>query len=567
MKKPKELLIQDYKYQSKSMVKGYYYFEIKITYDNDLIDVIKKRYSHIKKLYKTLLLKCPGCLIPKLPNKTFIMKHIHMTNEEKSEIKEKIEKFLIYIINHPILKECKYVLNFFSNENKSIKRNQTLNTKNMKLLDDDDEEEDDNDDLESSSIDNEKINKSDNIKKVGLKKEIEIDDFEVIEKDDYTDLFKEENENELLNLFLEEENNKNKGLVSKSKDILITTYNYLKNYSEETTNGSEMNKNQGQISSETSIILSGSNFQEKDFDFIKSNFNELGEDMSINDYGQEIMRIQEGVEYLIKNFENEVNINEKKTNSLDNILTIFNEMKNLDNNLNKKNNDKKKEDDDKDDFILKNEDEDENKEIDKNNNKEDWEIKLLNNDINKIKNFSIINKKYIKDDLRSTIDEMIEYKTTIEGLKDIFGRKKNHIQFLLKLQSQLSENEKRNELTENNDSKKQIIKDINFIKKIIEEEKLFINKLNKNLKYEIDKFKKEQENNIYIFINNLFKNDYLKKIEIYNIINKEISFDIDLENSSTIKGETVNSDSENEQIDNKEDKNENKSRKLSGDDF
>jgi len=134
---------------------------------------------------------------------------------------------------------------------------------------------------------------------------------------------------------------------------------------------------------------------------------------------------------------------------------------------------------------------------------------------------------------------MIEYKTTVEGLLDIFYRKKNHIQFLMKLQSQYTESEKRKNLTEENDPNKKIIeKDINFLRNKIDLEKKFINKLNENLKYELNKFKEEKGNKIYTYINDLYKNNYLRQREIYNILNKEISFDSDSDNSSKIKGET-----------------------------
>ena len=141
--------------------------------------------------------------------------------------------------------------------------------------------------------------------------------------------------------------------------------------------------------------------------------------------------------------------------------------------------------------------------------------------------------------MKPAIEQMIEYKTTVEGLLDIFYRKKNHIQFLMKLQSQYTESEKRKNLTEENDPNKKIIeKDINFLRNKIDLEKKFINKLNENLKYELNKFKEEKGNKIYTYINDLYKNNYLRQREIYNILNKEISFDSDSDNSSKIKGET-----------------------------
>lgn len=538
MKKPIEVSIQDYKLESKYMVKGYYNFEIKVKYENELDTLLKKRYSEIKKLYKTLLLKCPGCLIPKIPSKTFVMKYFHITEEERLKIKSSIEKFLKYIIKHPILFENKFVLNFFY-EGKSMNKN--LNISKMKT---DDEDDDDDDSGELININKNKDEDDDKEKENKDSSGINLDDFEVIEKEDYKDLFKDEEENELLNMFLEEENNKNKSLFSTSKDILSSAYKYLMIYPDE--NNNEVNKNIGVNSGETSLILSGSSkFQENNYDFIKLNYKELGESLEVSEYGKDIMRICEGIDYLIKNFINEVNIKEKKTKSLNNIINIFNEVKKIDNqnnikkNLNEKNSNKKEENNKEFEDIEKKEQNIIEEKEDQNTNKEKWEVKILEADINKIKEYSSISNNFINDDLKPAIEQMIEYKTTVEGLLDIFYRKKNHIQFLMKLQSQYTESEKRKNLTEENDPNKKIIeKDINFLRNKIDLEKKFINKLNENLKYELNKFKEEKGNKIYTYINDLYKNNYLRQREIYNILNKEISFDSDSDNSSKIKGET-----------------------------
>ena len=535
MKKPIEVSIQDYKLESKYMMKSYYYFEIKVYYEDEKDNLLKRRYGQIRELYKTLLLKCPGCLIPKIPSKTFVMKYFHITEEERLKIKSDIEKFLKYLIKHPILIENKFALNFFYDV-KPIKQN--LDIKKMKTEDEDDDDDDSGDAIsinKNSDKDNnkEKENKGDS--------GFNIDDFEVIEKEDYKDLFKDEDENELLNMFLEEENNKNKGLFLKSKDILSSAYKYLMINPDE--NNNEVNKNIGVNSGEASIIFSGgSKFQENDLDFIKLNYKELGESMEISEYGKDIMRICEGIDYLIKNFMNEANIKEKKAKSLSNIINIFNEVKKIDskNNIKKKLNERKEENNNDFEDVEKNEQNIIEEKESLGNNKEKWEIKILEADINKIKEYSSINNKFINDDLKPAIEQMIEYKETVEGLLNIFYRKKNHIQFLMKLQSQYSESEKRKNLTEENDPNKKLIeKDINFFLNKIDLEKKFIHKLNENLKYEINKFREERENKIYTFINDLYKNNYLRQKEIYNILNREISFDSDSDNSSKIKGETL----------------------------
>jgi hypothetical protein len=466
------------------------------------------------------------------------MKYFHITDEERLKIKSNIEKFLKYLIKHPILKENKFVLNFFC-EGKSM--NQNLNINKMKT-----EDEDDDDDDSGEVISVNKSNDKDNNNKEKENNNdsgFNLDDFEVIEKEDYKDLFKDEEENELLNMFLEEENYKNKGLFSKSKDMLSSAYKYLMINPDE--NNNEINKNVGVNSGEASIILSGgSKFQENEFDFIKLNYKELGESMEVSDYGKDIMRICEGIDYLIKNFMNEANIKTKKAKSLNNIINIFNEVKKIDNqnnikkNLNEKKSDKKEENNEFEN-VEKNEKNIIEEKENQNTNKEKWEVKILDADINKIKEYSSISNKFINDDLKPAIEQMNEYKTTVEGLLDIFYRKKNHIHFLMKLQSQFTESEKRKNLTEENDPNKKLIeKDINFLRNKIDLEKKFINKLNENLKYELNKFREEKENKIYTFINDLYKNNYLRQREIYNIFNKEISFDSDSDSSLKIKEET-----------------------------
>ena len=571
MKKIKDISILDYKKKE-----GYYFFNIEIEYNDFSTYKIDKRYSEIKELYKILILKCPGCLIPKFKSKSFIMKIkiTELTKEEKLEIKSRTEKFLKYLINHPILIKNKTVSDFFSEKNIEINKNQALKTNKMKTIIENEENEDSDEDLNSSStID--KISKSDNIniENNKLKMEKEFDGFEIIEKDKYTDFFEEEEENELINMYLEEEKNKNKGIVSKSKDFLISAYKYIKSYSEENNMEPENKPND-----EMKL-----NLQEKDIEFIKTINNELGEDIEINNYGNDIMKIKEGLEYIINNFNQESKLIDSKIKSLDKVINFFQEVRNLDSKNNIKENINKKEEDNNKD---KDNNDFENIEKSKDNNNiinrkvkinENMDKKILNEDINKIKNYSSLNKKYINKYLNPTLVKMNELKEIIDCLSDIFIRKKNHILFLIKLQSQLNAKLKKNELViEGDESKIQLIKDINFFKKKIEKEKLFINKINQNLKYEIKKFKDEQENSIYILINDLYKNNYLMQCEIFEIFNKYIPTESDSENSSKIKGEKEKSDDDSDKFfdvedDNEKDevsnKNEDKGRKMSGDDF
>ena len=527
MKKVKDLSILDYKYEKKTIIQGHYYFKLDVDYEDNTNSKLKKRYSQIEELYKVLLLTCPGCLIPKIKKPLW---NFNIKREEKSNIISYVEKFLLHLIKHPILMKNKSVLAFFSEDNTEINRNQTLKTNKMaKFLENDDLqlEDDIKEDLSSYSELNIKMNKSDNINisNSDLKIEKKLSEFEIIEKEDYKELFEEQEESELLNMFIEEElNNKNKGFLTNIMDFFISMYKY-------------------EVKSKPNQEI---------FEFINTNSKPLGEDIEINKYGIEIMRINEGFEYIINDLIKEYELINKKTKSLDNILGIFQEIQNIDN-KNKEVKNKINENNIIDDFetIKNNEDEnainekeEEKKENNKEKNlKEKWDNKLLNSDINKIKNYSSINKKFITENLNPSIDKMIELKDTLEGLCDIFERKKDHIQFLAKLQEKLKEIKKQNELFEQSDENNYKLMDDKSLKKKINRETLHINKLNENLKYEINKFKKEHGDSIYNLITDLYKNNYLKQYEIFEIINREISFDSDSENSSKIKENESEGDS------------------------
>jgi hypothetical protein len=337
----------------------------------------------------------------------------------------------------------------------------------------------------------------------------------VIEKDDYKEFFEDEEKDELLDMFLEEENYKNKGIISKSKDILMSTYKYLKKYSYDNDSQNyyqdkELNDNK---------VFSESNLQEKDFEFIKNNQKDLGENIEINNYEKEIMKFNEGIEYLIKNFEKEINISEKKNVALNNIINIYEKDSKQENKKDIKKDDKNKNNEnDSENNIEKEKDNNDNNKDNHKDYIEKWDLKIFAGEINKIKSYTKINTEYISKDLRKTIEKIKDYKNTIEGLKNIFIRKKNHIQFLIKLHSQLNQIEKKNELTDENDKNKQKIEqDLDFFKKKVELEKNFINELNNHLKYEIENFKNTKENSIYSFIVNLYKNYYLKQSELAEI--------------------------------------------------
>ena len=525
MKKIKEISITDYKPLSSAMINRHYYFQINISYGDYSDNIINKRYSEIEELYKILILKYPGCRIPKFPKKNFLM-NIHIPEEDKKDFINKMEKFLNHLINHKILSEKNIVSDFFSNQ--KINENQTLKTNKMKIS-----EEDDVNDSNINDI-NDDFSKSENSKD---KNEI-FDDFEVIElKDvsDYEKWYKDNSLNDVLNMFLEEKNKEKEGIIDKTKGIITSTYNYLiSNYFQENSN---LNVNNA-ISENN---LKNSNYQEENLKAIEKISSELGEDTNVNEYEKKIMKINEGLSYLLKNFINLKNINQTKLESLKNIQKICDEY--IKNNYNKKNNEMKK--------------------IDK---KEKWNRKIFKNEINnKLENYININTNFFENEFQEDLDKISEDKLIVEELKEIFERKNSHINFLIKLDYKYNEIKKEKESYPNNEK---IKKEFNFIKKCLDIEKEFIKKLNEDLKYEINFFKENIENNIYKYINKFYLNNYKTQSQILEKLKEELSFESDSENSSKDESfEDVNNISDKKNNENKKENKERKDSIKSGDDF
>ena len=535
MKKISEISISDYKLLSSTMIDRHYYFQITISYEDFSDTIIYKRYSEIEDLYKILILKYPGCRIPKFPVKTFLM-NIHISDEEKKDIITKMKNFLNHIINHKILSEKKIVNDFFSNH--EINENHTLKTDMMKISEDD---------INNSAFDiNENLNKRENNKSDFIDKEEEEDDitkeFEVLEfknSKDYETWYENNSLNDLLNMFLEEESKEKKGIIDKTKGIITSTYNYL------TSNYSQDNLNINNNISENNLI--DSNYQEETIKAIENLSDELGEDNNVDEYGKEIMKINEGLSYLIKNLENIKNINQTKLQSLSNIKKTCSE----------------------DIKYTPNQSKDKKEQGNFNDKKEEFDRKIFENEINnKLEGYISLNKKFYEEKLKDHIDKINENKRIVEELKEIFERKKRHINFLIKLNSKLTEIEKRKELEPGN---KTLEKDYNFIKKNFDIEKEFINKLNTDLKCEIEFFKENIENNVYKYINDLYLNRFKNQNDILNKLNEDVSFGIESDNSSKDESfEKIKSPSDNNINIKDEITKEKKERKdsiNSGDDF
>ena len=452
----KEIKLEKYKFIKQYTVSGHYEFEIEVEYENNPEKTIYRRYSEIRALYKLLLLKCPGCYIPNIPEKTLWLNINYPSEEQLNDRMNGIKEFLSYLVHHEILRKNKYVINFFSTDYKRKESNSNDNTKSKNIKDDfcDDNDED----LFASN----KSGKTDNN-----------------ENGDNND----DDNIEPLRDYVEEYNNRNKGIVSKGKKLLGSMYNYLWSYAGSNNNNEENKeeKNNNNIND-----ISNQKLTKEDDEFIKKKTKELGEDFEINDYKEKISRLSEGVKNLIDNFEKLTNIHKKNIHSLENIINNDNCYRKL-NRENSLNNESKNENVDK--FY----DEEETT---------DQEAIKHRNNISKISKYCVIQRGFMDKSVSQNISKMNKYLIVLQGLLEIYSRKKDHITFLGKLHSQKEEMEKEKE--------KQNVLDPIINDKIKESEKKinhqikFINKINKDLKYEIKKYK-ENEEDIYIFINAIFK--------------------------------------------------------------
>ena len=525
MKKIKQLSISDYKPLSSSMINRHYYFDIKITYENESDDItIYKRYSEIEELYKILLLKCPGCRIPKFPEKPFMMS-IHINEENKKNIISKIEKFLRYLINHNILSEKNVVNDFFSNE--KLNKNKDLKTDLMKISEDDNINNSDSNVNEGlSKIENDKNDKNDeNDESKKFIKEFEKIDFK---KSDYETWL----ENNLINMFLEEKNNEQKGIIDKTKGVFSSIYNYLF-----IGTSQDLTLNSNNLSENT---ISDSYYQEENIKYFEKISQDLGEEDYLKEYGKYITKLNEGLSYLYNNFINIQKFNQTKLKSLSNIKELCND--NLDC-ISKKD---------------ENNDENDIKTINKINKYEKKDMKIFDNEVNnKLKDYILINKEFYEKEMKENLEKIDENKTIVEELNEIYERKKTHKNFLMKLISNYNELDKKRKIEPNN---KTINKDYEHVKQYLDLEIDFIKKLNLDLKYEIVFFKENIEDNVYKYINELYINKNKKQIEVVNILNEVIPLESDSEtsskdeNSENIEKNNIKNDKEEKSKINKKDR-------------
>ena len=478
---PKEINLSKCKFQSQNYITGHYDFEIEVLYEDNSKKQIFRRYSEIRALYKTLILKCPGCLIPNIPSKSIWMQINYESQEQINERMDGIREFLSYLVKHKILRKNKEVIYFFSTsyKRKDGSSSNKDNSNKNKAKDDSD------DDIDISSA------------------------FDAEKEEDFNENDKNKNDNdddiEPLKEFVEEYNNKNKGIMTKGKKLIGNMFNYIKTYTTSNTNKEEEEDNNINNNKNTYNLNDNANkkFNKEDDEFIKKKKKELGEDFEINDYNEKINRLNVGVINIIQNIEKLMSINIRKNQALENIVNNDKNFKNLMKSLdNEKNNS----------FTIEGDDDEEEE---KSKNK----INSHKNNICKIGGHYKIQNNFINKKIDQNLINIKKYQILLTGLLDIYSRKKEHIYYLARLHSQKTELEKQKELN-NNISPTILKKKEDELKTNINHQIKFINKINKDLKYEIEKYKNNQED-IYLFINSLFKDKANILKESIENLNKE----------------------------------------------
>ena len=485
---PKSITLKELKFENQYYVAGHFNFIFNVSYeDNDTEQEIKRRYNEIRALYKTLILKAPGCRIPNIPSKSIWLKINYGNEKEVKERQEGIMVFLNHLIEHKILRKNKYVIKFFSPEENFFTYQNNLKSEKENI------DKDDLDDVFESNILN-------------------------IKDDNKDENNFNEDDIEPLDDFVQEYNNQKKGIVSKGKKMLGNIYNYVKNYANNANtkneDGEEEN-NANENNDENSSNIFYKKLTKEDYDYIKQNRKEIGEDYDINDYNEKINRLNEGVKIIIENLEK---LSSTRKKSLDALKEIVNKDKDI-KSLNKHNKN--------DDFEINEEEKGEN-DIDLNHKRY----------IKKISKYCTIQKGFLDTNVDETINKIKKYQELLQDLLDIFSRKKEHINYLGRLHSQKDEVEKQKE-NSNLENPVDKIK-IEELEKKLEHEKKFIKKINKDLAYEIDIYKKNKQNDIYNYINEVYKEKAKKIKDSVEYLNKE-----KLEDEKEQKDEKDNIENEN----------------------
>ena len=246
-----------------------------------------------------------------------------------------------------------------------------------------------------------------------------------------------------------------------------------------------------------SIFMMGKkkkNFQNNncnDSEFILENDNEL------ENSKQKFIRLKDGLDSLIKNLGENININKEKINSIQKIFNIMNKMKYTGVDYRKSNNNNINSDL-VDSFNDNNNFPSENNEIKK------TEIEKLTSLLN---NYFELKSGYYENKLGNNfMDKLNEYKNEIELIIEIFDRKNKREEIFNTIKNYKESINKDDEKVNN------INESLRYLMKKMEE-------FNKELKEEINNFKLFKENDLNVLLKNFYQDKLNNDIEINNLFN------------------------------------------------
>ena len=139
--------------------------------------------------------------------------------------------------------------------------------------------------------------------------------------------------------------------------------------------------------------------------------------------------------------------------------------------------------------------------------------------IKKLSKYCTIQTGFLSTSVEETIHKVKKYQSLLKELLDIYARKSEHLNYLGRLHSQKDEMEKQRENDKFGNPMLKI--KIEEMEKKLEHEIKFIKKLNKDLTYEIEIFKNNKQKDIYVYINNVYKEKINKMKDSLDYIYKE----------------------------------------------
>ena len=207
-------------------------------------------------------------------------------------------------------------------------------------------------------------------------------------------------------------------------------------------------------------------------------------DPEVNVEKENFDRLLTGTKDLIESITKHLEINEKKTESIGNLVQLAKQMNYKGIDYNRIN------DDSEDDFGGGEESRSKDK---------DDKLKHLEHNLEVLNSYYNKSLSYQNKIESNILSKLKEYKFELDGIIEIFGRKKEHEDLLKDLITTKDSND---------------CQDIKKIETAINAKEEFMRDLNQQLKYEMEMFKKNTEGQLLTIIKAFYKDKYEKDIEI-----------------------------------------------------